>query len=358
MKSRNAVLFAFALVCSACADLFAQQLPFDTRWGYCDESVFRMVDRQNGWARGANSILKTTDGGHSWQKVLTTGRREPMGAFFHDATTAWAVVGVADDATNATVFRTSDGGHAWSTAEVHEQSPIMYSFLSFSDKSRGWLMLIPDHGMNSSPGELFRTDDAGRSWRQINSVRLFDNFEKLTDLGLERVQPFLLCGGPILFRDATNGWLIGSFTTTTPGYLFVTHDAGVHWQGQTLPSPPFPHGRMAPMDLPHFSPKNGNNGTIEANFVPDNPNDERLANIVYDTHDGGVTWQLGAVSRAGEKARTQLRQSLKLKNRIAQLEFVDEQHGWAVSLGNNLDAQLFQTTNGGRNWTAFQTKVQ
>jgi len=363
------LFFAFVFSCFVCPNLPAEQLPldvrdgsrlpFDVRSGSCDNSIFYMVDRNNGWARGTNAILKTTDGGATWGKVLPADPREPIGAFFYDRKTAWAVVGVTDDATNATVFHTTDAGHSWSSAEVRESIPIMSCFLSFPNKNSGWMMLIPDHGMNSMPGELFRTDDAGKTWRHINSVQLFDNFERLTDADLERAQPYLSCGGPILFRDAKNGWLVGAFTTTTPGYLFATHDGGDHWQGQTLPLPPsLRHGRMAPVGLPSFSRANGSAGTIEAEFVPDSAGLMDSSSVTYNTHNGGRTWHRGAASPAAEKARGESNQWLGRVIRITQIQFVDEKHGWAVALGNDLSGKLFRTEDGGKVWIAIQPTVQ
>src|SRR5262249_5517933 len=151
----------------------------------------------------------------------------------------------------------------------------------------------------------------------------------------------------------SNGWLIGSFTTTTPSYLFVTHDAGAHWQGQTL-RPTFSHGRAAPAGLPRFFPTYGFNGTIDAEFVPDGPNNGYSTDVTYNTHNGGLTWQFSGPVQPVEVARLRLK-LLARNKRIAQLEFVDKNHSWAVMLGNNLDAQLFQTTDGGQTWTIVQT---
>jgi len=358
MNIKSTLLAAILCAC-ACLNSRADQLPFDVRWGYCDNSIFYMVDRNDGWARGTNAILKTTDGGNTWHRTLLAEPRQPLGAFFYNAKTAWAVVGVEDDATNATVFHTSNGGRSWTSAELSERSPIMGCYLSFPDKRHGWMMLIPDHGMNSSPGELFRTDDAGKTWRHINTVKLFDNFDQPTDADLERVRPYPLCGGQIVFQDTKNGWLFGSFASTTPGYLFVTRDGGAHWQGQTLPLPTsLQHGRMAPVGLPSFSSSDGKDGTIEANFVPDNSGLRDAAFITYNTHDGGRTWQWGAPAQAPEKARKQSNQLAVQGKRISQLQFVDKNNGWAVALGNDLSGQLLRTKDGGKTWTEVRLKVQ
>ncbi len=141
-----------------------------------------MVDSENGWAQeagailrsntwefGNNAIMSTTNGGLSWNCVLRTSPKDKLAPFFYDSETAW-VADVFDEATNMTLFRTRAGGRSWLRSELHQSYNIMDACLAFPDKDVGWLMLIPDHGMNSSPGDLYRTDDSGAHWQQVNST--------------------------------------------------------------------------------------------------------------------------------------------------------------------------------------------
>ncbi|MGA2555838.1 MAG: hypothetical protein ABSG04_06135 [Verrucomicrobiota bacterium] len=144
-----------------------------------------MMDRKNGWALNARAvirsidwvfgdkaILKTADGGRSWKSVLSAGRNDMMAPFFYDSRRAWVVtVFDYEQITNTVaIFRTSDGGRSWNRAELRQSQPIMDASLAFTDAHTGWLMLIPAHGMNSSPGYLYRTDDGGANWRKVNST--------------------------------------------------------------------------------------------------------------------------------------------------------------------------------------------
>lgn len=145
------------------------------------ESI-RMIDRQVGWAQNARAVFltndwvfndkviwRTTNGGQSWTQVLCVSPAETgnISAFFRDSKTAW--VAITDESTNVTIVRTRDCGASWSRSQLRQSHIVQDSCLSFTGTDQGWLMLIPDHGMNSSPGDLYRTRDRGARWRLVNS---------------------------------------------------------------------------------------------------------------------------------------------------------------------------------------------
>jgi len=391
VKTKLILCFLLALILSPSIVVSGTELPFDLRHGSSDEFVFRMFGRQIGWARGTKGILRTTNGGLSWRTVLPTAPREPIGCFFSDTDTAWAAVGVMDEATNATIFRTTDAGKTWQRAEISETSPILECLFSFPSKTNGWLMVVPDHGMNSEPGMLYHSADSGQTWQMINSGQWFGEKDSLKSES-DWAQPHLPFCGSILFRNDSVGWLVGSFTTTTPNYLFGSEDGGKSWKGQALSFPAsFGAGRMKPSGLPRFF-SDDRKGVIEAIFVPQNPDSTNVPTIVYRTRDSGMSWQPGEPIFGGQctcsfynategwlwrdqslwqsrpvqgtlfrthdggvswteiKAQKSLADALKTGLRIVQLEFVDDQCGWAIARGNSLLAQLLQSSDGGKTW--------
>ena len=76
--------------------------------------------RSNTWEFGNNAILRTTNGGLSWNCVLRTSPKDKLAPFFYDSETAW-VADVFDEATNMTLFRTRDGGRSWLRSELHQK---------------------------------------------------------------------------------------------------------------------------------------------------------------------------------------------------------------------------------------------
>ncbi len=381
------------------------------------ESI-HMIDRQIGWAQNARAVFltndwvfndkaiwRTTNGGQSWIQVLRASPAETgnISAFFHDSKRAW--VAVADESTNVTVFRTSDGGVSWSRSQLSQSSAIEDSCLSFTGADQGWLMLIPDHGMNSSPGDLYRTSDGGAHWQRVNSTYASPHgwIPEETDLPeFDKRHPYLVCGGAIAFRNDSTGWLRGSLASTTPPFLFVTQDGGLNWQVQHLSLPPsLQSGRMEPADLPRFFPPDSREAILPAQYHPTNSESASFATIIYSTHDGSLSWQpntpvkfsgiwtfftatkgwmwspephstsssvpvKGTLYRTGDGGVSwkpvgtgkTLEQYLTHGEDIVQLDFVDSEYGWAIARDRHNLTQLLRTTDGGETWGAAQTKIQ
>jgi photosystem II stability/assembly factor-like uncharacterized protein len=374
-----------------------------------------MSDSQNGWAQeasaicksnrwefGSNAILRTTNGGLSWKCVLDASPKEKLTPFFYDLETAW-VADVFDDATNMTLFRTRDGGRSWLRSELHQGYHIIDACLCFLDKGVGWLMLIPDHGMNSSPGDLYRTDDSGAHWQRVNSTtRNPKSSDNYAEANLNRRQPYLLFGGSIAFRDVSTGWLCGSMTSTTPGFLSATRDGGRAWRVQSLPLPSsLQEGSIEPIGLPRFFGRKGKEGILVTEFCPADNASAGLATVIYSTRDGGSHWgpttpvrflgvcdfvttgkgwmwsaeprstgstapvkgtlyrtEAGGNSWVPLEAKKGLEEYLIHGESIVQLDFVDDRHGWAIARDACNLTQLLQSTDGGQMWNIVPTKVE
>lgn len=253
--------------------------------------------------------------------------------------------------------------------------------IAFTDAQHGWLMIEPDHGMNSSPGQLFATTDGGASWFQVASTG-----------GNKDGLPF---GGTISFRDSSTGWVAGVFVSTTSRHLYRTEDGGRTWQPQKLELPlGYTDGKID-VGAPVFFPPQAKEGILTATFVPESYKTTEYATIIYVTRDGGQTWQSGKPTQPmgmtdfrnpdegwqwrpeprdsgstapvkGELYRTSdggqtwaavspsgvLQQLLENGQDIEELEFINENTGWVLVSANAAQPkQLLQTTDGGENWT-------
>jgi photosystem II stability/assembly factor-like uncharacterized protein len=339
----------------------------------------RMFDRQRGWAQNApadfrtndwrsvnSPILRTTNGGVSWETVLRANANEQVTTCFLDTNTAWAV-SVYDEDTNVTVLQTRNGGGSWFHGEVSQDSPIQETCLSFCDEYTGWLMLVPDHGMSTMPGLLYHTGDGGAyggdDWSLVNRTGDWPNAEdNRASSEFAARHPCLPCGGAVTWRDSTNGWLRGHFETTSPFFLFRTGDAGRNWQVQTLPPPALkvgqasslstrlptsilPAGRMEPDSLPQFFPSDGLTGVLGTEFHPDDVEATNHYKVIQVTQDGGLTWRPTTPVKDGEAWC-----------------FITDQQGWMwseephyLSATTPVNGTLYHTEDGGNTWRPVPT---
>lgn len=183
-------------------------------------------------------------------------------------------------------------------------------------------------------GNVYRTENGGRSWQRQNVGRGF----KLRE---------------IQFVDNENGWITGFAADYVSHLLLITNDGGQSWRAPIAPS------LTGPDSFSFVSKFEG--------WAIDGQN-----NIIR-TRDGGVTWtvQLGAgkdkwfsiffannkegwIGGSGllhttDGGVTWNRQVLPLdpeySDPIAMIRFTDTLNGWAMEHYN-----LYRTTDGGKHW--------
>ena len=167
------------------------------------------VDTLNGWACSwaGGKIFKTTDGGKSWRlnkKIILNGQTigDPLRRiFFTTKDSGWTVGGIAGD---QIIARTTDGGENWNIYKDINGSSL--HGLWFTDSQNGWTV----GGANAGP-RIIRTTDGGENWvlqenlpvsyflPYIESIYMFDSNTGFTvaDSGiiLKTTNGGLLTGG-------------------------------------------------------------------------------------------------------------------------------------------------------------------
>ncbi len=222
-----------ALALAACLGTasFAEPTPADSAWRD-DLYATAFVDAQQGWAVGAfGAILRTTDGGRSWQ-AQRGGTGEPLyGVDFVDRRHGWAV-GRA-----GLIVHTDDGGETWQRQDSGVAKHLFS--VDFADARTG--IATGDWGV------VITTGDGGRTWHDhsltddvvLNDVAMVDQAlawsvgERGTVLvtrdggrtwsaqqsGVDKT----LFG--VTFIDARRGWVVG-----IDGLILHTEDGGETWQ--------------------------------------------------------------------------------------------------------------------------------
>ena len=221
----------------------------------------------------SNTILRTTDGGLSWEKILelptpvysvdfvsnqdgfVSGRWQPLQRT-RDGGKSWHALNGIEGlnylcfANNnvgwgfgGAVWHTKDGGETWEQDVPYEDVADLWDAKFYSDFS-GWII--------GSKNQLWHTDD-GENWQLVKNVPSFghdftafdfvnknkgwitsdDGTVTHTDNGgatwsvIGRVNPRPTA---IKFIDELNGWAIA-----VPDKLFHTSDGGMTWKMALLP---------------------------------------------------------------------------------------------------------------------------
>ncbi|MDX6499494.1 MAG: hypothetical protein QOG23_2754 [Blastocatellia bacterium] len=150
------------------------------------------ADSQRGWVFGESGIVfATRDGGVQWTRQAAPTRHLLLGGTFLDYAHGWLV------GAGATILQTSDGGMSWQSGVVRDGAGARFTATSFAGNSLGWAV--------GTAGLIFATTDGGRTWSEQHSNIETDLFD-------------------VKFVDTSEGWAVGS-----QGTLLSTKDGGRHW---------------------------------------------------------------------------------------------------------------------------------
>ena len=150
------------------------------------------ADIQRGWVFGENGVVfATRDGGVQWIRQPAPTRHLLLGGAFVDYAHGWLV------GAGATILQTSDGGLTWQSGVVRDGAGARFTGTSFAGNSLGWAV--------GAGGRVFATTDGGRTWFEQKSNSEADLLD-------------------VKFIDASAGWAVGS-----QGTLLSTKDGGIHW---------------------------------------------------------------------------------------------------------------------------------
>lgn len=263
---------------------------------------------------------RTSDAGATWQ-YSTAPQPSPSEAFspalfaFTDAQHGWLMVVIGGGMMHQYValYSTNDSGVNWNMIlDPSSEAPIQ-SFpktaMAFADAQIGWLTRDAQ-GVSDTP-HLFRTQDSGINWRQINlpapsnSSNLFNEYS---------------CGTYALSLFAPDSVIVAlkclskADYQTQSNFQYASTDDGQTWTSLPLPS--------------DYSMNDG-----DSLYYFDANNGFAFGRNIYRTSDGGKTW--ASVNRV---------------NWDGQFNFVNLMTGWAVARAD-ADIALVVTNDGGARWS-------
>lgn len=355
----------------------------------------QMFFPEAGWAMASDvseqsaAILRTTDGGQSWVRVSPVDLPTSAGAFpgsawaeFLDGERAWLLsipsrlcTSLGGDCTSkyadapSTLWYTSDGGRSWDGRTLPELRMGESIVPLFIDDLHGWIGSEDYAGAGSSWFVVWRTVDGGHNWELLlDDMLAVSNYS----LGFN-------------FADADTGLMVfghDRYLILSP-YLRWTHDGGVTWED--LLSPAAPPDDPGLFDLsregaPYCGTYPGQFLSPQAVLLPvrcDDPNGlsrTPVVSLLYSTSDGGQSWRTyhypaGALQfldpQIGWSLGKVIYQTVNgganwtEMGRVpwqGQFSFVDQSRGWAVGRSDSADGRsytLYRTDDGGQSWTAL-----
>ena len=294
---------------------------------FCDSMNGIIVGHYN-YLLSENSILKTTDGGLNWTKmVISNPQGELLDVKFIDLQNI-IIVGGNDDyfgGRDPIVLRSSDGGETW--MNISSQFPRGLNSISYYNSNTAVCA--------GFAGGMYKTTDSGYNW-----TKLYSGF--LSDFGQ-------LCT-----FDTSGFYTIGTDFPANQLILLYTDNGGEVWQTKNAPSVLY-SGYIDFLDADY--------GMISGN------------NLIFYTLDGCNTWHQGTTppnSSFGDVKIINNNKAFLSGSRDSLLKSTDGGNTWfSVNIGTTgyLARIIFKdllngliiansgpsiiTTDGGENWNAI-----
>jgi photosystem II stability/assembly factor-like uncharacterized protein len=111
---------------------------------------FQFMSGDEGYLATETTVFRTRDGGNSWEDLGLKKAKNLEKLFFLDSIHGWAI--------GENACRTSDGGVSWRCSSLTPETGSTFDGrLVFKNTREGWL--LAEH-------RLYKTDNAGRTWRR------------------------------------------------------------------------------------------------------------------------------------------------------------------------------------------------
>lgn len=292
----------FLLLCCFSSHLFAQWQALPTIPNGSNIKQICFVNANTGFAVGfSGTILKTTNGGQSWNTQTSGTTQNLMSVYFLDANTGFA------SGSSGTILKTIDGGTTWTNQSL--TSSYAYMNIDFGNSTTGYC--------RDNHGSIIKTTDGGTTW-------LFQS----SGNGLGSVFD-------VDFVDAINGYTVGGMN----GSIQKTIDGGMNWTNQAS-------GTINDLYACDFIDANrgvavGVSGTIvktldggatwssQSSSVTTSLNDVYL----YNASTGWAIGGSGTILHTSNGGNTWSAQTSGTTVNLLQASFVDSNTGWV--LGEN-----------------------
>ena len=280
-----------------------------------------ILDNNHAWVQLADNenfpnggfLYRTIDGGMTWTSNEVPFSRGKLR--FLDPNNGWvmAELGIAAGSMGVSVFQTTDGGETWDQKYTNDPNlsnagdslPLggLKNGLTPLNMQTAWV-----YGLIYAPGTvyLYRTDDAGESWRELN-LDLPEGVEN-SELSVDEIELIAPNFGFLTVRVTSNDTNLAVYTSD---------DSGDTW-----------------LLMPTLIANGGSADFLSATEAVIY-NGEQF----YVTRDAARTWTI-------------IPPDIKFGETFAGMDFVNALSGWVITLDpTNNGRSLYRTSDGGATWS-------
>jgi photosystem II stability/assembly factor-like uncharacterized protein len=342
-------------------------------------------DPSNGYVVGDSGlILKTTDAGENWTLIEEPRKYQLKSVQFFDALTGYVAGGSGlvsighypvqnSSSHEGIILKTTDGGVSWDSTFT---DTIMVYDIFFRSPEKGWAIgradWYIDWGVMGGKEFILKTTDAGETWQRI--------------VESDTLPSWLL---NIRFIDDSSGWLAGTWGTaakTTDGGSTWSWYYPAYYYLADIYCFDILHAIAVGSNNVICETTDGGNtwinrdttflGSSEVNDIFFFNRDTGLvvAGSIWQTTDKGITWEDksltgyisafgvgnndcwavgygGKISYSSDAGNSWITQASGTTGNLLNVQFVSDKIGWAVG-GDN----IIKTTDGGNNWVIQKTQ--
>lgn len=276
------------------------------------------VSKKVAWVSGTEgTVLRTTDGGASWQNVSPQGL-DTEALQFRDIEAfdgRRAVILSIGEGGDSRILVTSDGGASWRESFRNRTPSAFYDCMAFTTQLEGVAMSDPVDGKF----RLVKTRDGGRSWSQVSPR------------GIPEAMPgeaAFAASGTCLSAGAGNHMYLVS-GGTNPARVYSSADAGRTFTVADSPLAGSPSAGI--FSIAYRGPSLGI--IVGGDYL----DPTGATNNAAYTRDGGKTWAKSRINPSGYRSGS---------------DWVPDAAGTALAVGpSGSDV----TTDGGRTWASLDT---
>src|SRR5262245_2088401 len=228
------------------------------------------VNERMAWASGSGAtVLKTTDGGQTWQKLHVTDEAlDFRDVDAVDAQTAY-VLSIGNGPTSR-IYKTTDAGKTWALQFKNEDPKVFLDAMSFWDANHG----IAFGDSVDKQFYILTTADGGHTWSRAPAANL--------PPAQENEGAFAASGTNIALFGKSHAW-IGTGAAAKSRVLRTT-DGGRTWQVADTPLASGPSSGIFSIAF-----RDAKHGVIAGG---DYRKEQEAVDNLAVTSDGGITWTL------------------------------------------------------------------